>query len=94
MLFQIPKSMEALARPHLSLVEQKLLSIRPPHWFKGYILNPILFHHLPSMLYKTTAFEKYVRDESKCVDIEQAETAVCHTVLNQSELDDILKACR
>ena len=46
------------------------------------------------MLYKTTAFEKYVRDDSKCVDIEQAETGVCHTVLNRSDLGSILKACR
>ena len=91
---QIPKSTVELATQHLSPIERRLISIRPWGWVLDYILKPILYRILPFINYKTTAFEKYIKDETKCIANEQAETGVVHTMLNSEELETILNACR
>ena len=75
--------------------ERWLLKLEPWSWVKNCLIIPLANRLLPTLSPTNTAFERYVRDESKCAtSFKTAQTEVCYDVINRETFEQIHRECK
>ena len=91
----MPKPMVDIACEQANWFERWLLQLKPWSWVKNYLIIPLANRLLPALGPSNSAFEQYVRDETKCAaSFETAQTEVCYDVIKRETFEQIHQECK
>ena len=83
--------MQEVAYENANWFQKLLLRFDLWAWIKTYIIAPFLYRSLPGTV---TAFEKYVRDETKCATFNESQTEVSYVVIDNEDWAIIRQGCK